>query len=202
MRKPWEQRLHGLVIALHPRAFRDEFGEEMRIVMKDLLEDPDVTRRRVWLAMLGDLGNAMNGGVKLGVISGVVILAICVANRAVDLGAADPSPNISFAVIALILIAAAYSGTRRGGLLRGIGVGVVAGAVSSLSFAADYLFGFRWFSDPMFVGVLIMVDRRRHEPRPARRADGPASAPAEPLRKGVSRLQVGARGGTGLNLQG
>lgn len=127
------------------------------MTMSDMLDDPAVSRRRIWTAIVSDASNLMGGSVRLGVVLGVLILAIWAANRAVDLGAADPNPNVSFALIALIFVVAGYTGARRSGsFFAGVGVGIVAGAVSALSFPGDYLFGHPWFADSMFIGVLVI----------------------------------------------
>lgn len=58
MRRPsrrWGERIYGLVVALYPRTFRERYGPAMRLVMRDLLDDPEMPAWRVWLRVLGDL---------------------------------------------------------------------------------------------------------------------------------------------------
>jgi hypothetical protein len=153
MTSQWEERVYAVVVALHPRAFRTEYGQEMKLMLTDMLKDPETPRWRVWLAMLDDIGNLMRGGVRLGAMFGLFIVAIWLVHRQTGL----PDPNLSLAMIGLSYVAVGFTGARRSGFLRGVGAGVLAGMVSSLTFAGDELFyGHHWAHSPMFLGILII----------------------------------------------
>jgi hypothetical protein len=153
MTSHWEERVYAVVVALHPRAFRTEYGQEMKLMLTDMLKDPETPRWRVWLAMLDDIGNLMRGGVRRGVLFGVFVLAIWLLHRETGL----PDLKLSLALIALSYVAVGFTGARSSGFLRGVGAGVVAGIVSSLTLFGDgFFFGHRWADSRMFTGILLI----------------------------------------------
>jgi hypothetical protein len=153
MTSHWEERVYAVVVALHPRAFRTEYGQEMKLMLTDMLKDPETPRWRVWLAMLDDIGNLMRGGVRRGVLFGVFVLAIWLLHRGTGL----PDLKLSLALIALSYVAVGFTGARSSGFLRGVGAGVVAGIVSSLTLFGDgFFFGRRWADSRMFTGILLI----------------------------------------------
>jgi len=158
MKSPWEERLYAVVVALHPRSFRTEYGEEMMLMLNDMLKDPQTPRWRIWVALVDDIGNMMSGGVRLGAMYGLLILAVFVVFRATERVGANPRPEVALFLIAGIYVVAGFTGARRSGFARGIGVGIIAGAISSLAFPADsFLSGHQWMdSERMFVGILLV----------------------------------------------
>jgi hypothetical protein len=157
MKSHWEERLYAVVVALHPRAFRIEYGEEMKLMLNDMLKDPQTPRWRVWVALVDDIGNMLGGGVRLGTIYGLLILFFFIAFRATERLEMYPRPELTLFLIAATYILAGFTGARRAGFVRGVGAGIVAGAVSSLAFPADsFLSGHQWMGSRMFIGILLI----------------------------------------------
>lgn len=152
MKSHWEERAYAVIVALHPRSLRTEYGQEMKLMLNDMLKDPETPRWRVWLAMLDDFGNLMRGGVRRGVLFGLFVLAIWLLHRETGL----PNSYVSLVLIAMSYVAVGFTGARSSGFLRGVGTGVVAGMVSSLTLFGDGFFGHRWAESRMFLGILII----------------------------------------------
>ena len=53
------ERVYGLLVDLYPRRFQEQFGWLMKQTFRDLLEDPDVPRSRIWLSVLRDLSSSL-----------------------------------------------------------------------------------------------------------------------------------------------
>jgi len=121
-------------------------------MLNDMLKDPETPRWRVWLAMLDDIGNLMAGGVRRGVLFGLIVLAIWFLHRATGL----PTGGQSIALIAMSYLAVGFVGARRSGFLRGVGTGVIAGVISSLVFVGEEVYGHRWAESREFVGILLI----------------------------------------------
>ena len=154
----WEERLYSVVVALQPRVLRQEFGEEMKLMLSDMLKDPATPRWRVWVALVDDIGNLMSGGVKIGVIFGSVALFAVFAHGAALASGHYAFPGVALLVVALAFVAAGFVGARRTGFVRGLGAGAVAGAVSLLAFPLDTaLSGRTWWDSPLFVGILLVA---------------------------------------------
>lgn len=153
----WEEQVYSVIVALHPRAFRQTYGEEMKLMLNDMLKDPTTPRWRVWVAMVDDIGNMMAGGVKIGLIFGSVVLAIVFAHAALLASGHYAFPEFALLGIALSFAAAGFIGARRSGFIRGVGTGAVAGVVSLLAFPLDAFFSGRtWWESPMFAGILVV----------------------------------------------
>lgn len=152
-----ERRIYSVVVALHPRAFRLKYGEEMKLMLNDMLKDPDTPRWRVWVAMLDDVGNMMGGGVKLGALFGLLVLATVFAHGAVAAAGHYAFPQFALLAVALSFVAAGFTGARRSGFLRGVGAGTVAGLIGTLAFPLDAIFsGHRWWESEMFAGIVVV----------------------------------------------
>jgi hypothetical protein len=52
------ERLYGLLVALYPKRFQEQFGWSMKQNFRDLLDDPDMPTSRIWLSVLRDLGSS------------------------------------------------------------------------------------------------------------------------------------------------
>lgn len=127
-------------------------------MLNDMLKDPETPRWRVWLAILDDAGNMMGGGVKVGVLFGLVILAAVFAHGALGAAGHYGFPELAIVVVALAFVAAGFVGARRSGFVRGIGAGVVAGVVSTLSFPIYAAFSGRdWWASEMFAGIILIA---------------------------------------------
>lgn len=155
MSRGWEERVYEVVIAAHPRIFRTLYGEACKLMLNDMLKDPSVPRWRVWLAILDDLANMLRGGVRLGLVFGLLVLAIVFARRAFEPVGFYLDPNVALLLIGFVYALAGFTGARRYGFLRGVGVGVVAGAVSALAFATDPV-GRQFTNSEAFVGIIVM----------------------------------------------
>lgn len=153
----WEEKVYSVIVALQPHAFRHAYGEEMKLMLNDMLKDPSIPRWRVWIAMVDDIGNMMSGGVRIGVIFGSVALAAVFAHGALLAAGHYAFPWFALVAVALSFAAAGFVGARRSGFIRGVGAGAVAGVVSTLGFPLDYVFSGRvWWESQMFVGILII----------------------------------------------
>ena len=149
----WEERIYGVVLSMHPRSFRTKYGAEMKLMLNDMLKDPNTPRWRVWLAMLDDIGNLMAGGVKVGLVGGLVVIATWLVHRETGMDA-----WFSFLIIGLTYVVTGFVGARRSGFIRGMGAGVLAGAVSALTFGGDGIFfGRSWDFSGAFTAILIIA---------------------------------------------
>ena len=134
----WEERVFRILVALYPRRFNQEYGAEMKLVLSDLLADPEIPRWRVWMSILGELGNLGGGSASLGVLFGLLVLLIWGVNR-FDTFAFDPT--LGLVLIAVLFVVAGFVGSSRSGTVAGgIWLGFVAGMVSSLTVPGDYWF--------------------------------------------------------------
>jgi hypothetical protein len=149
------QRVYAMVVSLYPRRFRQEYSAEMKLAFNDLLDDPDVSGRRVWWSVLGDIANLMRGS-WLGALFAFPVVVIWWAARS-DVVPFDPS--LGLVLIVALFVAAGFTGAwRSGSVAGGIGVGFVAGLVSAVTVPGEYwLFGTPLFGDVTFlVGSMAM----------------------------------------------
>jgi hypothetical protein len=60
-RRPWRlaERAYGLLVDLYPEAFRKEYGPSMKQAFRDLLDDPDMPRSRIFLSVVCDLSSSL-----------------------------------------------------------------------------------------------------------------------------------------------
>jgi hypothetical protein len=151
--------MYGLVVALYPRAFRERYGPAMRLVLRDLLDDPEMPAWRVWLRVLGDLRGSflhehlanLIGGlcmtrdrflsgalVRNGAMFGCAVLLIWITFRGFHLfggGASSPQgwdvvrDNLRLAAPWLLFVPAGYVGARTAGTFSG---GIKAGLVTGV----------------------------------------------------------------------
>jgi len=149
----WEERVYAVLVSLHQRAFRTKYGEEMKLMLNDMLKDPNTPRWRVWLAMLDDAGNLMGGGVKVGIAGGLVVIAVWLVHRLTVMDA-----WFTFLLIAATYISVGFVGARRAGFILGMGSGIIAGALSVLTFGGDgILFGRSWELSRQFIFILMVA---------------------------------------------
>lgn len=112
----------------------------MKQLLTDMLEDPHMSKRRVWLAILGDFAHLTGRGVWPGALLGSFAVLIWWVNRS-DVIPFDPT--LGMALIASVFVAAGFVGTLRSGhFAGGLAAGFVAGCVGALTVPGDYvLFG-------------------------------------------------------------
>lgn len=150
------ERLYACFLALYPRWFRREYGDELRQVFRDLLDDPAVPRWRLWFAVLADIpgsvlpehiadamgGSEMEGlhwsrnvsirrGAAIGLVLGTVWTVYNVTNNALILdttGYAVQNNGLTAAFV-LLSVVAGFVGARRAGTVRG---GAFAGFTAAL----------------------------------------------------------------------
>ncbi len=133
----WADRLYGSVVALYPWRFRKEYGEEMKLVFNDMVIDPEVSRKRVWLSVIRDIANLTGGGLGLGALFGALVVLIWFVGRS-DIVPLDTT--LGLGLIALLFVAAGFTGAWRSGTIAGgIWVGFGAGLVSAVTVPGDYL---------------------------------------------------------------
>ena len=157
MTDTWEERVYALMVALQPKPFRQQYGEEMKLMLRDMLKDPETPRWQVWMAMLDDVGNLMGGGVKVGALSGLLVLALVFVHGAVAAAGHYAFPEFVLLAVAFVFAASGFIGARRSGFLRGVGAGCLAGAIGALAFPVDAFFsGHRWWGSEMFIGIVLI----------------------------------------------
>jgi len=44
MSEPWVESAYALLVDTFPRRFRSEYGESMKLVFRELLDDPEVSK--------------------------------------------------------------------------------------------------------------------------------------------------------------
>lgn len=154
------ERLYARFVALYPRRFRDEYGDALRQVFRELLDDPTVPRWRVWLAVIADIPGSLlpeyvttiagrtemdiahwtrNASVRRGIAAGFALGLVWTVynaiNNALDLDARGYAllNNGQTAALVLLFGFAGFAGTRRAGTVRaGTSAGVVAALVGSV----------------------------------------------------------------------
>jgi hypothetical protein len=133
------RRLYAVVVSLFPRQLRNNYGADMKLLFDDMLDDPDVSRWRIWRGILGDLAN-LTGGLRLGALFGFLVVLMWLANRSIDVGARDPGSAGPLGLIALVFVAVGFVGSRRSGTFAGgIMTGFTAGLISALTVPGEYL---------------------------------------------------------------
>jgi hypothetical protein len=128
----------------------------MKRVLKEMSSDPEVSRARVFGALISDAVHGMSDGFWTGMLGGATILVVWYVGRShhpVHIGL-----PLGLSVIALVLLAAGFIGaSRSGSLLGGLWSGLVAGFVSALTVPGDrYVFGF-WISDTKSLILTVLV---------------------------------------------
>jgi hypothetical protein len=58
-RERWAEILYRRVVALYPAAFRQKYGPEVQLLVRDLADDPSVPAWRLWLMLWRDLGRSL-----------------------------------------------------------------------------------------------------------------------------------------------
>jgi hypothetical protein len=53
------ERVYGLLVGLYPKSFQQKFGWSMTQTFRDLLDDPDIPRSRIWRSVVRDLGSSL-----------------------------------------------------------------------------------------------------------------------------------------------
>jgi len=141
------RRLYAWVVALYPRSLRQEYGTDMKLLFAELLDDPAVSKRRIWSIILGDLAH-MTRGVRIGALFGLLVVLTWLANRSIDIGPYDPPIAIGIGFIALLFAAAGFIGARHSGTIAGgIRVGLVAGLVSAITVPGEAWLFHNYFGD-------------------------------------------------------
>ncbi len=140
MKRHWAERAYALMVAMYPKSFRDQYGDDVRLVFSDLLHDPEVRKLDLVRRVRGDMRYLNGGGLLLGIAFGSLVVLIWLANRSIDIGARDPGTVVPLALIALLFVAVGFIGSRRSGRFTGgIRMGFTAGVVSALTMPGDYL---------------------------------------------------------------
>lgn len=135
MRRRWAERAYAILVAMYPRAIRDEHGTEMKLVFHDLLRDPEERTPDLMRRVLGDL-RYLIGGASLGALFGILILAIWFIVRS-DVVPFGREEGAWF--IALLFAAAGFAGRLRSGTVAGaIWTGFLTGLISGLTVPGDY----------------------------------------------------------------
>jgi hypothetical protein len=58
-RAHWAEILYGRVVALYPSAFRQKYGPDVELLVRDLADDPSVPAWRLWVMLWRDLGHSL-----------------------------------------------------------------------------------------------------------------------------------------------
>ena len=136
----WTERVYSFVIACYPRKIRNEYAVAMKLLFHDMVSDPATPKRRVWRAVVNDVGHLVGGfrfAALVGALVGVVVLLIWYVGRS-DIAPLDIT--FGLALISALFVAAGFVGARSSGTLAGgIWVGLVSGLVSAITVPGDYL---------------------------------------------------------------
>ena len=130
--------VYAILVELFPRRLRRDHGDEMKLVFRNLLDDPEVSFVDLLKRVIGDCQHLL-GAIVIGVLLGLLVVLIWYAVRS-DFVPYDPTLGvleISFLFAFAGFIGAWRSGTYLGGLM----VGLTVGLVSSATVPGDYF----WF---------------------------------------------------------
>jgi len=135
MSERWVESAYALLVDTFPRRFRSEYGESMKLVFRELLDDPEVSKADLLRRALGDARYA-TGGILLGALLGFPVLLIWYVVRS-DVVPYDPAA--AYWQILLLFLASGFVGRLRSGtVVGGLMAGFVAGAVSALVVPGEY----------------------------------------------------------------
>jgi hypothetical protein len=182
----WAERLYGLILLTYPRAFRDTYENDLRLLFRELLHDPDVGRMQLMGLMLRDLGRGIASPERLpsrelivrSAIYGMLTVGFAIAARAFH-----PGLYLGFSVVPIPFIAyipAAFWGARIAGTFSdGMWVCVVMGLVSSTMVLWDKLLfnNFPFYDTWSFALSMLMVAAFCIVPAMIGAAAGSASSP-------------------------
>jgi hypothetical protein len=145
MRYAWARYFYGLVLTLYPKAFREEFGAEMRLVFRELAQDPtirpiDLAWRAVQdlcggVAMLRDR-KPNTAVVRWSAMFGCAVLVMWITGRTLHPGHYVGVPLIATPFLLFVLvgfIGARITKTFSGGLWAGF----LTGLISAISVPGD-----------------------------------------------------------------
>lgn len=157
----WAGRLYEVVIAVYPKEFRAAYGSEMRIVFRDLKDDPEIRRRDFAQRILGDLwgGITMHGvPIRRAILFGCVVLDMWIIGRSFHPGLYLGVPLVGAPF--LVFAAAGFVGARSTrSFSGGIATAIITGLIGALTVPGDYLlFHIFPFYDLLdFVLAMVMV---------------------------------------------
>lgn len=166
MRARWAERAYALLVDTFPRHFRYEYGDAMKLLFRELLDDPEVSTADLMRRVLADARYAA-GGILLGAVLGSLVVLIWYVVRS---DGVPYDPNAAYLQIMLLFLVSGLAGRLRSGAASGgLMVGFVAGVVSALfvvpgeswifhtgdSDPASFVF--RWGFAAMFVMALVLV---------------------------------------------
>jgi len=167
MRYTWAQRLYGLVLTVYPKAFRSEFGAEMKMLFHDLAQDPEIEPLDLACRTLQDLcgGVAMLRDrkpnmtvVRWSALFGCAVLVLWITGRTLHPGLYVGVPLVATPFLLFVLVG--YIGGRItktfGG---GLGAGFLTGLISAISVPGDLLLfhAFPFYDVLSFVLAMAMV---------------------------------------------
>jgi hypothetical protein len=170
----WLRRVHGAVIGLYPRRFRDEYGPALRQVLRDMARERGVPAWQLWLTVLADVPGsvvpehmaswhggesmrirqlvddpAVRVGAGFGVALGLLLAVYTVVNQAFVLnGTSYAVLNNGLTGAHLLCGVAAFVAARSAGTVR---AGVVAGVGTALVGVAIGMAAL-WIATPILWG--------------------------------------------------
>lgn len=137
----WAGRLYEVLIAVYPKEFRAAYGSEMRMVFRDLNDDPEIRRRDLAIRILGDLwgGVTMHGvPIRRAALFGCVVLDMWIIGRSFHPGLYLGVPLV--ATPFLVFAAAGFVGARSThSVSGGVATAFVTGLIAALTVPGDYL---------------------------------------------------------------
>jgi hypothetical protein len=161
----WAERLYGLILLTYPREFRNAYENEMRLVFRELLNDPTVGWMQLMGLMLRDLGPGIASPERVPSRELVVrsaMYGLLVVGFAIVARAFHPGLYVGFSVVSIPFIAyipAAFWGARMTGRFSdGMWVCVVMGLVSSTMVLWDKLLfnNFPFYDAMSFIFSMLM----------------------------------------------
>jgi len=128
-------------MAVYPKEFRAAYSSEMRIVFRDLNDDPEIRRRDFAIRILGDLWGGVtmqDVPIRRAVLFGCIVLDMWIIGRTFHPGLYLGVPLV--ATPFLVFAAAGFVGARSTySFSGGMATAFLAGLIASLTVPGDYL---------------------------------------------------------------
>jgi hypothetical protein len=159
--------MYALVLTSYPKAFRNEFGAEMKLTFQDLAQEPEIGSFDLacrtfqdlcgGVAMLRDRRPNMTV-VRWSAVFGSVVLALWIAGRTLHPGLYLGVPLVATPFV-LFVVVGYVGGHITKSFAGGLGAAFLTGLISAISVPGDYLlFGsFPFYDVSSFVLAIAMT---------------------------------------------
>jgi hypothetical protein len=167
MRYGWMLRFYSLLLTVYPKPFRDEFGAEMRLLFRDLTQDPTIHPLDLaWrtfqdicggVAMLRDRKPNITV-VRWSVLFGCAVLMMWITGRTLHPGLYVGIPLVATPFLLFVLVG--YIGGRiTKTFAGGLGAGFLTGLISAITVPGDFVLfhSFPFYGAVSFALSMAMV---------------------------------------------